>query len=314
MTHTNKYNIPHAIVSAVLKSSEHTQKSDISVTQLIQPPRLLQLRRRHADKITFDISDRVWSLLGQSVHSVLQLADDHGAMHEERLQVQINGWTVSGRTDSFVENEPVYDNTTGQIEWKKIPPTVRDYKLIKVMAADFPHPEWEQQLNLLAFLWRAHGFSVASLQNVLIFRDWSPSMYKLQTTVRKRDYPPPIKIVQAKLWDPQKAETFIHYRVRLHQSAVTLSDEMLPFCTPEEQWRKAHSWAVKTPSRQSALKVFNNKDAALNFIKANHHRNAYIEFRPAAAVRCESYCEAAPFCNQKTLEATQGASVQEEAV
>ncbi len=39
---------------------------DISVTSLIGPPKIFQLRKRHSEEITEDASDRVWTLLGQS--------------------------------------------------------------------------------------------------------------------------------------------------------------------------------------------------------------------------------------------------------
>jgi hypothetical protein len=77
------------------------RKADISVTTLIGPPKINQLKKRHSDFIVEDASDRVWALLGQSVHKVLELAGGEDEMTEKRLYKEINGWTLTGQTDLY---------------------------------------------------------------------------------------------------------------------------------------------------------------------------------------------------------------------
>ena len=43
------------------------KKSDISVTQLIDSPQILSLRKENRDKISEDVSDRVWAVWGSAV-------------------------------------------------------------------------------------------------------------------------------------------------------------------------------------------------------------------------------------------------------
>jgi len=103
MTITNNYDLPAPMYRALAHDGymAGTKKADISVTTLIGPPKINQLKKRHADEITEDASDRVWALLGQSVHIVLELAGGEDEMTEKRLYKEISGWTLTGQTDLY---------------------------------------------------------------------------------------------------------------------------------------------------------------------------------------------------------------------
>jgi len=58
----NKYNLPEPLVKAV--TWDNKPRKGFSVTDLIQPPRITQLTRRHFDEIEVDASERIWVLLG----------------------------------------------------------------------------------------------------------------------------------------------------------------------------------------------------------------------------------------------------------
>ena len=98
MNLTNKYNLPKPLVSAI-KNDPYKQVGDISVTSLISAPRRRQLEIRHQEEITEDASDRIWMLLGTSVHAILERADTTDHLAEERLTAKVLGWTVSGQPD-----------------------------------------------------------------------------------------------------------------------------------------------------------------------------------------------------------------------
>src|SRR5690606_39921312 len=93
---------------------------------------------------------------------------------------------------------------------------------------DDDKPEWEQQLNLLAYLLRENGYPVTKAQIVAIYRDWSKSRAK-----RDRDYPQhqskPIDIL---LWPHEEALAFMKARIAAHVEA----EWALPECTPEDRW------------------------------------------------------------------------------
>src|SRR5690606_16625419 len=57
----------------LLSTSKYTKgQSDISVTELIAPPRIRQLLARHGDKIEVDASDSIYALFGTLTHEIMQ--------------------------------------------------------------------------------------------------------------------------------------------------------------------------------------------------------------------------------------------------
>ena len=298
-TLTNKYNIPQQIVSAIMRDPYSRGRADISVTQLIQPPRIIQLKQRFEQEIEEDASDRIWALLGQVCHNILERSDDTGAIHEERISVEVDGWTVSGQSDCYVTQQfnfqaGIYEDTI---------PTIRDYKFTKIMAADFDHPEWEEQVNLLAYLWRDKGFPVERVEIVTIYRDWS------KVIAQRGNYPPPVQTFKQRLWPIEKQEAFIRQQVMLHRKAAELPDNLLPLCTPEDQWRKKPKWAVMHPKKVRAVKLLDSHQAAEDFCKnmPKPDKSHYIQHRPAQALRCQMFCDVAAFCDQfKAEQAAEG--------
>lgn len=287
---TNKQNIPQQIVSAIMRDPYSRGDADISVTQLIQPPRIIQLRRRHEHEIEEDASDRIWALLGQTCHKILERSDQTGAIHEERISVEIEGWRVSGASDCYVTEQFNFEKA----EYESIPATIRDYKLIKTMAADFPHPEWAEQLNLLAYLWQDKGFPVSRLEIVTIYRDWSKVLHQ------RGNYPPAVQVHKQKLWPLEKQELFMQQRVILHKRASEVDERYLPLCTPEDQWRKPPKWAVMHPKKAKAVRLLDTYEKAQEYIGnvLKKEKTHYIEHRPSKALRCEMFCDVAPFCDQ----------------
>ncbi len=68
---------------------------------LIRPPRITILSRRHWDEIEEDISDWVWALLGKAVHAILEAAEPDNALTEERLFAEVVRRTISGASDLY---------------------------------------------------------------------------------------------------------------------------------------------------------------------------------------------------------------------
>jgi hypothetical protein len=103
---TNKLGLPSAIVAALENDTYSRGECDLSVTQLIAPPRQVELRRRHEAELEEDVADRIWILLGKSIHEILEKAAPYGsAITEERLFMEIDGWVISGAFDSLVLRE-----------------------------------------------------------------------------------------------------------------------------------------------------------------------------------------------------------------
>ena len=76
MVITNKFGLPEPIANFARADKYTKGASDISVTTLIDSPRINILRNNYSDKIDVDVSDMVWALFGTAVHRVLESTDE----------------------------------------------------------------------------------------------------------------------------------------------------------------------------------------------------------------------------------------------
>ena len=279
---TNKLNLPWHLVDAVENDPYNAGASDISVTRLIAPPRMVALNATHKDELEEDAADRSFSLMGQAIHTVLERVTDREGdrVIERRMFQEVGGWTISGQLDLW-ENDIVYDHKFTSV-WE----TLNGLK-----------PEKIQQLNILAWLCRKDGLKVDGVKICAIYRDWSKTKAK-----GERDYPQhSIGIIDAPLWTDAECQSFIEERVYLHQQARI----ELPLCSPDDQWEKPSKYALMKEGRISAIKLENSEEDLMGYAEAKGHttegklkKGCYIEFRPGEKMRCENYCTAAPFCSQ----------------
>ena len=86
---TNYHGLPKPFFQAVLSDKYSRRNAHCSATGLIRPPRITILTQRHWEEIEEEISERIWSLLGKSVHVILQTAQLDNAPAEERLFHQV---------------------------------------------------------------------------------------------------------------------------------------------------------------------------------------------------------------------------------
>lgn len=276
---TNVSGLPEPIVRAIANDGYSRGTARISVTQLIAPPRQVALMRTHWDDLDEDAGDRIFSLLGQAVHEILRRADME-ALTERRLSVTVEGWEVSGAFDRLVFTPQ------GKMQ---------DYKVTSVWAVrDGAKREWCEQLNTYAHLAREHGYAVDALEVVAILRDWS----KLRAQ-READYPAQqVVVIPIELWPPERAAAFLADRVRAHQAAETA----LPACTDEETWRRPDVWAVMKDGRKSAVRLCETEADARAL--AGDTKGMSVVLRKGEAIRCQSYCAVARFCDQFLSEET----------
>lgn len=270
---TNKLNLPQAIVDAVQNDAYSRGGADISVTELIDSPRIRTLKKAHDNEIEEDASDRIWSLYGQSVHTILERAN-RTAIAERRLSMEIEGWVVSGGMD-------VYEEEGGFL---------RDYKMTSVWSLIFgDRGKWEAQLNCYAVILRHHGHKVERIQAIALLRDWSKNK-----AADDPSYPQAgVVNIELPVWEPDVAEKYVRERVILHKQA---SLSALPECSKEERWGKDDTWAVMKHGQKRAVKLYDNEKLAK--MHANGERGLYVEFRQGKSGRCERYCQVAQFCDQ----------------
>lgn len=273
---TNNHDLPAAVLRAVRNDPYSAGDSDITVTRLIQPPQIRYLFEKHKHEIVEDVSERIWSLLGQAVHTILERANDGAeSAAETRLYVQSNGWKVSGGLDTYR-----YADTK-----------LSDYKVTSVYSAmDEDHRGWEEQLNLLAHILRQNGREVTELEIVAFLRDWRRS-----EVGRRHDYPKQmVRVIPIKLWDARKAADFLSYRVMLHQKAQHGSIEP---CTDEDRWFSGEQYAVMKKGNKRAIKLHPDMLSATKQAE-REGKTHYVEHRPGEYKRCSTYCPVREFCPQ----------------
>ena len=290
MVITNNAGYPEALVKAVENDSYSKGEGvDRSVTGLLAPPRQAALKEIHGHEIVEDVSDRTYALYGQLVHLLLERAGEQSrnAINEERLYAEVGGWTISGQTDTLTLTE---DQRSWIISDYKF---VTAYKFKRSYSGELVIPEdYEQQLNLYAYLLRENGFKVDGLKIVAIYRDWS----KLEAK-RDKNYPQlGAETHDIPLWSEDKARSFMEERVRLHPAA----ENDLPECDASERWAKPDRFALMPTAKSvRARKLFDSRSAATLWAAANSMKPGWvIDHRKGANVRCENYCVVSEWCEQ----------------
>jgi len=273
---TNKLRLPEPIVQAIINDTYTKGDADFSVTELLSPPQLARLRRDHASESVEDASDRIWSLLGQAVHSVIERSatNKDNIMSETTLNTNFNGMKIKGTFDSL---------TISDLE-------LNDYKVTtvwKLIGGGCPI-EWEQQVNIYRWmLEREKGILVKQAAVIAIWRDWS-----VREATRRTDYPQAQAArVEVPLWDLATTEAFVAARLALHMAAEPQA------CSDEDIWAKPSKWAIMKKGRASAVRLFEDQAAALDFMGTLGSGHS-LEYRPGQATRCESYCPASAYCAQ----------------
>jgi hypothetical protein len=266
---SNRLSLPQAIVDAVSADEYSRGAADISVTGLLSPPRMTALLELHRDEIVEDAADRIWSLLGQSVHTILERANRLD-LAEQRHFLSIGGWTISGKFDTLTLDD------------SRI---LSDYKLTsvyKVKDGEVPS-EFEAQLQILAELLIANGIEVKSGRVICLLRDWR------KAEARRDPAYPQSQVVpfDVPLWPRPDRIDFIERRVALHQAARL----NLPLCSDGERWMKPAKWAVMKDGRTRAIKLFDFETHAQEWIDGQRDKDKmYVEYRPTEPVRCADYC------------------------
>lgn len=276
---TNNANLPAPLVRAIQMDPYDSSSVDYSTTTLIKPPRIVALERHHKAELIEDASDRIWALMGQLGHLVLERAG-MGELVERRFTAERMGKKIGGQVDLWLRDG---SNQVG---------TLIDYKFTSQWSVkDGVKPEWEQQMNVNALLCRENGVEVKEAQIVAIYRDWSVGEAR-----RNKDYPQQqVQVWPVKLWSEAEQEAWVCHRIHMHLDAT----KELPECTPMERWARPEKWAVMKPGREKALKLYDTRQDAIDHVNnASSNHKLFVEHRPGVQTRCEDYCAVSQWCEQ----------------
>ena len=266
---TNEYGAPDAFVKAIEGDPYTKGGADFSATELLKPPQIVRLYKEHADTITTDVRDEWWKLLGKGVHSVLENYGE--GSREQRFFAECGGVKISGAMDLLGDDG-----------------AVTDYKVTSVFTIQRGlKTDWEQQLNIYAWLLGQNDITATSLTIVGLCRDWMKSRAEA-----KADYPQsPIVPIKVPLWRPERQDDFVASRVRVHTAENTIP------CTPEERWARGGHTVLGGGLKPRS---FDTLSEASNYIntKQKPGRSFTIKEGSARFVRCESWCSVSDHCPQ----------------
>jgi len=285
---TNNFGMPETILNVIARPQYSKGKANMSVTELLNSPRIVQLKRKHWEDLTEDAADMVWSIFGTAIHNILEHGKGDTHVVEERIHVELDGMRISGAIDLQEISEDGI--------------TVSDYKTTSAWAAMQEKKDWHNQLNSYAYLVeKAKGIPVIKLQIVAIVRDWSR-----REAQYKEGYPKaPIVVIDIPLWPFAEREAYVRSRISLHGDALfeMETDGEMPNCTSEEMWEKQTTYAIKKDGNVRAKSVHDTSEAADTALaaateKAKKGEKFLIEVREGGRTRCESFCQVAPYCQQ----------------
>lgn len=275
---TNHLNLPEQIVNAVRKD-DYNNNGTYSATTLLKDPKEIILFNRHKDEITEDVSEHVYSLLGTSVHYILEKAEEgENQFKEERLYYKFGNDTISGKFDFYDMEEEM----------------LGDYKVTtvyKYLLGDNEH--YRFQLLTYAYLLRKNGFPCKGGRIYQIFRDWQRSKAKFDKSYPQK----PVNIITFRFYD--KDFTYIENEIQQRLANIhkyeDFEDDNIPICSKENRWATDDKFAVMKKGRKSAMRVLNSKEEAEEWMKNNG--GEFIQERPAESRKCVDYCSCCEFCN-----------------
>lgn len=300
---TNKYNLPEALYNAMNKEWYSGERNKAySVTEIINPTRIVVLTRRFWDELEEDAVDRIYTVLGSAVHNILEKANNENEQRfltETRLyHTTKNGCQLSGQCD-------LYDKKYKSLQdWKLTSVYTWIYRNRKGGRKD----DWTKQLNMYRFLMEKNGYPVDELQINLIFRDHQKSSAKYD-----RNYPSEVETVDIPIYGLDVVDAMIEEKISELEHYKDKPESELPICSAEERWQGQDTWAVMKKGNKNATKVVFSWSTADDFVKAEAEKAAMkskdydatykktlalykILKRQAEAKRCESYCPVREFC------------------
>lgn len=289
---TNKFNVPELMVDAIKHFQEEREismgginKFHYSVTQLLDPPTIVVLKKRHYKEIEKDVSDMLYILQGQVIHQLLELSPYNKAlksieeiekkryMIEERLMIKIDDFTVSGQIDC-------YDKEKEEI---------MDYKYVGVKSAEKNKEKYFLQVNMYKYILEKNGYPVKKASIALFYRDWSEARKRSEI-----NYPNnPIDIIDINLSENMYIKDFMKNRINTIKKYENMP-EILP-CNEEDRFQDPRKYAVMKPGAKRAAKLCDSNEEAIEYI-VSKDINATIEIRNSEPKRCINYCEVNLFC------------------
>ncbi len=279
---TNQHHLPLPIYRAILNNTYSGQghASFSSVTGLLKGIKQFVLEQRHQEDLEEDASDRIWSLMGSAIHSVLEKSETDDNLAEIRLQTSIDDKILTGGVDLY-ENGIIYD-----FKFTSVWSFLNNSRIL----------DWTRQLNMYAYLYKKAGFEVKQLRIIAIYRDWQKSRYK--NLKENERYPKQVEEIEIPLWDMDETEVYIRERFSLIEEALELPDDMIEPCSSDERWEDDPVFAVVKKGASRASKLCQSLNDANEYLGQQKEKDSFIiEHRKGISKKCQEYCPVSKYCN-----------------
>jgi len=279
---SNKWGLPQTFLNVAKRPAYTKGKAHVSATELLNSPRIVQLKKKYDDQIETDVSDMIWSIIGTAIHGVLEHGKDANHIVEQRLHEVLDGWHISGAIDLQIVHPDGIE--------------INDYKNVGVWSVMNEKIEWEQQLNIYAWLVeKVKKTPVVKLAIIAIIRDWNRRDAKT-----REGYPQcQVETIPITLWPMEQREEFIRNRIHIQSEGLFAMEtgEVLPLCTPDEMWEKPTTYAVKKEGAARAKSVHADLEEAEEALEKAGKGYA-LEVRAGERTRCANFCPVSQFCDQ----------------
>ena len=260
--------LPGPFLRAIKHDAYNNQGSDYTVTQLLRPPQTSWLKKYH-EPCEQSAYASYRALLGTMMHTVLENYADpnEGEIAERRFFIDYLGLKISGQIDLLDTNLR----------------TVYDYKFYNGSQTECK-PDHYAQIQINGLLVSMNGFAVDHVSVMYVRPDWSNLRATLDPTYDQSPFKP---FVFA--FDRQFAEERLSKCVMEHEEAAAGNPRP---CTPDEQWAKPDTFALKKPANQKARKVVESYTEAKELLKPGE----VIEQRKGERTKCRFFCDYRHVC------------------
>lgn len=219
MNITNNNNLPEVWVNACKQDTySGSHEEGYSVTQLLNPVKIILLEERHKDKLYQDVSDMVATVMGTAMHQVLEDGTTVQSIFDarkifdraflanyffgkmsfdeamENLKFELQKGDLLERLIKENENENIISEKRYNINYNgvnisagiditiKSKKTIMDIKNVKVSKYIYKSfDEWTEQLNDYRYIYEhVTGKKIETLQILAIFKDWDKGKYELE--------------------------------------------------------------------------------------------------------------------------------------
>lgn len=280
--YTNRFNLPPEIVSILTRERYNETKEDLgdySVTTLCAPIQQTILKQRYPDKLKQrDVIDNFYSFVGSIAHKVLEEHGKDDSLIEKRFYADVSFTKrISGQVDHYKDG------------------VITDYKstkAYKIIKGDFT--DWEQQLNVYAWLAEINKLTVHKIRIFSFILDWK------KHELYKKGYPQcPIIEITLSLWDNKKITDFINNRIKLLETNKLKEDNKLIECSSKEQWQDIKDFAIMKQGAVKATKCFDNEQEATSYLLTMKSKEEYsVVKRMTKRTRCFEHCPVSELCHQ----------------